>query len=127
MFQWLREWMELRAEFRERTTVCQSCEILKTQLDTANRERAQLLSKLLDKEPESERTTAPAMETMPLRKHIPWRVKQQMLEAEDRAKAKALRNAAQPDAPSVEDLERDLDVVATEREGQSGKTAGIDK
>lgn len=136
MFGWWKELLDIRYEFRERklrlqeeqiqnTRVCQSCEVLKVQLDLANREKAQLLSKLLEKpEPESERTVAVPMQTLPTKRHLSWNVRRQILEQEDRAKAASMRNAAQPDNISVEDLEKELDVVEREREAQSGPTTG---
>jgi len=54
-----------------------------------------------------------------------WKVKQQMLEAEDRQRAAAMRNAAQPD--TVEDLEKELDIVSAEREANSGASATAGK
>ena len=133
-FQWLREWYEIRAEERERQfrlreeqnankLVCSSCEILKVELENAHREKSELLRKLLEKDTPNPVTTAPKMETLPRpQKHLSWAVKQQMLEAEDRAKAVALKNAAQP--ISTEDLEKELETASIERENQSGAREG---
>lgn len=120
MFQWLREYLELKSEFRERNRHCESCEILKQVNDQLRMDNEKLLRRVLEKPEPEVRTEAPEMRTMPLKRHLPWRVKQQMLEAEDRERAKAMRNAAQPD--TVEDLEKELDLVAAEREAQSGTT-----
>ena len=108
MFHWLRELLEIKYEFREKRTkltrevevetkVCQSCETLKQQLEIANYEKQQLLNRLL-KEPEKEpeRTVAPEPVSRP--RMVPWHVRQQMLEREDREKARALRNAPKPDS-----------------------------
>lgn len=46
-------------------------------------------------------------------KNIPWGVRRQMLEAEDREKAKLMKTAPVP----IEDLEKEMDIVAKEREG----------
>lgn len=123
MFKWLEELYEIRLRYWERqdeqtrsNKVCSSCEVLKEQLDLVNREKAQLLSKLLTPETKTEPTVAQPMQSLPKRNHLPFRVKQQMLEAEDRERAKALRNASQPDTESIEDLEKELNIVQNERE-----------
>lgn len=63
---------------------------------------------------------APTPSTSPLGRQVPWVVRRQMLEAEDREKAKALRNAAQPATPTIttEELEKELNVATETREGQ---------
>ena len=99
--------------------ICESCETLKQQLEIANYERAKLLDRIMEKpEPVVERPEPPQM-TRP--RMMPWAIRQQMLEREDRAKAHAQRNAAQPDKTEVtiEDLEKELDVASATREQQS--------
>lgn len=119
MFNWLRELYEIRAAYRV-PKVCESCEALKQMNDHLRMDNEKLLRKILEPKVEVERTVAP--EPMaPLHRNVPWRVKQQMLEAEDRQKANALRQAAKPD--TIEDLEKELDVVSKERESQHGPTA----
>lgn len=99
--------------------VCNSCEILKSQLDVTIRERDRLLSKLLDDTPKS--MSQQSMEpTKPI--NIPWNVRRQMLEAEDREKARLIQNAPVPTLISIptlistEDLEKELDLVSLGRE-----------
>jgi hypothetical protein len=131
MFHWLRELLEIKYEFRERRTkltrevvteekVCQSCETLREQLAIANYEKSQVLNKLL-KDPEP--TAPPVFQEVSKPKMIPWNVRRQMLEREDREKARALRSAAQPDVAaekkSTEELEKELDIATAEREAQS--------
>lgn len=146
MFNWLREILEIKYEFRERRNklwkeqqqgsfeiekdkkVCESCETLRTQLEIANYEKSQLLSKILQEPPVSKETpTTPIMINRP--RNVPWRVRQQMLEKEDREKARLIREAPKPSttvaAPSTtilpekestEDLEKELDVAEQQRE-----------
>jgi hypothetical protein len=141
MFNWLREYLSIRYEFREREIrlkkesaqtnieldkeeeVCQSCETLRQQLEIANYEKSQILSKLL-KEPEKVPDTPPVAVTRP--RTIPWHVRRQMLETEDREKAKAMRNAAKPDSEikpaetiSTEELEKELGVAEQQRESEA--------
>lgn len=108
--------------------VCQSCETLKMQLEAANYEKTLLIKALTDK-PESE-TKIDTSELKPIKPRvIPWHVRRQMLEKDDRAKALSMKNAAKPDSPepkieteavatstidnpvSIEDLEKELGVV----------------
>jgi hypothetical protein len=50
-------------------------------------------------------------------KNIPWNVRRQMLEREDRERAKLMKAAPKPE--SVEDLEKELDLASTQREKTS--------
>ena len=70
---------------------CETCEVLREQLHRSEAERIDLLNRLLDKdkpEPvvEREETHVPIQPQF-----IPWRVRQQMLEAEDRKTAELMR------------------------------------
>ena len=98
----------------EKDLVCPSCEILKQQLDVANLEIRRLLDKILEK-PEPEPVREPPQITIP--RNIPWSVRRQMLEAEDREKARLMKEAPKP--VSTEDLEKELNIAATEREQTS--------
>jgi hypothetical protein len=134
MFAWLRELLEIRyennlrklrlkEEMQDRNKFCSSCEVLKIELENSHRERRELMGRILNPIKETEREVAPEPQKLPtVRRHIPWTVKQQALEQEDRAKAIALRNAAKPDT-SVEDLEKELDLATQTRENQSGTPA----
>ena len=117
MFNWYRELLNIRYESHERTErlyreskVCQSCENLKHQLEVVYYEKKQLLEKILEK-PTIETTKEPTMVTLPSR-NVPWNVRRQMLEQEDREKAKLIREA--PNAVSTEQLEKDLDFGSAE-------------
>jgi hypothetical protein len=98
-------------------SICKSCDFLTHEVARLQRENERLLARILEK-PEviKDRDIAPAPQAIPPRS-IPWAVKRQMLEAEDREKARAMRNAAKPDN-SVEDMEKEMDIVSKEREGQ---------
>ena len=82
---------------------CESCEILRMQLAESNAERKELLHRLLDKdkpEPPPLESEAPQSITP---NFVPWRVRQQMLEQEDRQRAKLTR-------------ERELEIEKLEKE-----------
>lgn len=90
---------------------CPTCEVLRDQLDKSEAERRELLHKLLDKDKPEPLVPPGAEDLRPFTpQFIPWRVKQQMLEAEDRKKAELMRNKAK----EIEDLETELG-IATEK------------
>ena len=112
---------------REDERYCKSCETLQTQLAVCNREREHLLD-LLHKDPVVAPEVKPPEMTRP--KVMPWGVRKQILESEDRAKARAMRGAAKPDVTTdkpgepidVSDLEKELDIASANRE--NGATTG---
>lgn len=98
--QLLRKWFNLPVQS------CQSCEILRDQLEKVERDRSELLSRLLDKpkaEPLPEKTEDFKAITP---QFVPWRVRQQMLEQEDRAAAKIMKDRTK----EIADLESELGV-----------------
>lgn len=85
---------------------CNTCEVLRAQLDESNRERRELLNRLLEKD-KPEPLTTPIEEFKPIGKQfVPWRVRQQMLEEEDRKKAQLMRDKA----AEIANLEKELGV-----------------
>lgn len=82
MWGWLRELREILSE----PPICQSCEVLRVELNAVRREKEILLDRILNPDAgQFPSAVAPAPIGMPSR-HVPWRVKQQELEAQDRAK-----------------------------------------
>ena len=133
LLDWYKQWLDIRAEYRQIDTVlskevkqeelvCQSCETLKQQLEIANYEKQKLLDRILEK-PELPKETEPPKITRP--HSIPWAARRQILEQEDREKARAMRNAATPDSShvtlDVSDLEKELGVAQQAREAESAK------
>lgn len=122
LLEWYEKWLEIR-ETHAIPKVCESCETLKSQLAYANHEKEILLSKIMEKpEPVMERATAPPMEHKSIRPtlHMPWKVKQQMLEANDREKARAMRDAPKPDAAEVAEFEKEVKDAERAREASTG-------
>lgn len=121
MFNWLEELLEIKYRFKERKregVVCNSCEILKSQLNLANIEKHELLSRILNPAVKEE----PKINTedlKPISRHtIPWKARQQMLENEDRIKANLIKNAPKADKKlesDLDELERELDIVSKEK------------
>ena len=103
---------------------CQTCEVLRLQLDESNRERKELLQRLLYKEPEP--LTQKEEEPVPITPHfVPWRIRQQMLEEEDRKKAQLMREKTNEinesrRASNIAELEKELGVAADIPRGPSG-------
>jgi hypothetical protein len=83
---------------------CNTCEVLRAQLDESNRERRELLNRLL--EPSKPEPLAVEKEDFkPIQPaFVPWRVRQQMLESEDRHQAALLKNRQ----VEIEKLEKEL-------------------
>lgn len=85
---------------------CESCEVLRQQLTESNAERKDLLHRLLDRD-KPEPLQSEKEELKPITpQYTPWRVRQQMLEQEDRAKARIMKEKAK----EIEDLENELGV-----------------
>ena len=85
---------------------CDVCEVLRLQLDESNRERKELLTKLLNPT-QSEPLSVKEEEPQPIRPQvIPWKVRQQMLESEDRKQAQLMRDKKK----EIEELEKELGI-----------------
>jgi len=97
--------------------VCSSCETLKHQLEIANYEKRELLNKLI-REPEQP-VTNPVNYNEIRPRTVPWNVKRQELEAEDRRRAQLMKEkekelkVVSSDSikdSSVDELEKELGV-----------------
>jgi hypothetical protein len=91
--------------------VCPSCEVLKQQLEIANHQNKQLMDRLLAPPP-AEVNEPPIAISAP--RNVPWGVRKQMLESEDRERARLMNQAPVP----IADLEKELDIAAKVREQQ---------
>lgn len=114
LHRWLNPHCPHCKEELEYARVCLSCETLRAQLEISRLETKRLLDRILEK-PEPETPRAPMEISVP--KNIPWNVRRQMLEREDRERAKLMKAAPKPE--SVEDLEKELDLASTQREKTS--------
>lgn len=90
--------------------VCQSCETLKLEMARLRDENLRLLELLLRKPIEEPEPNTSELRPLPnLNKHISWNVKRQMLEAEDKARAKLITsNPILSTKESTEDLEKEI-------------------
>jgi len=96
----------LRKWFGLEPVRCEVCEVLRTQLDESNRERKELLTRVLNPT-QSEPLPIKEEEPQPIRPQvIPWKVRQQMLESEDRKKAQLMRDKKK----EIDELEKELGI-----------------
>lgn len=86
---------------------CETCDVLREQLQKSDRERSELLHRLLDKD-KVEPPSTEKEEFHPIQPQFkPWRVRQQMFEEEDRKKAQLMKERAK----DIEKLEKELHIV----------------
>ena len=86
---------------------CNVCEVLRSQLDKVESERRELLQKLLAQSEPPPSSQEREKELRPiLPQHVPWRVRQQMLEAEYRAQARLMKEKQK----EISELEKELGV-----------------
>lgn len=144
LLDWYKELLDIRRE-NERQRIelhkeetCESCEHLKLLLEKQQLLNQDLINKLTEK---SVPEPVPAQVPVDIKpRHIPWNVKRQILEADDRKAAALQRQAAEqlkvnitpkgvvvtetevapPDDPDVLALEREMDLIASEREAKRG-------
>ena len=128
LLDWYQQFLAIRANFKSDPEICESCETLKMQLAIANDEKRQLLERILEK-PEIPVDKPPEI-TRPI--VVPWAVKKQMLEREDRAKAATIlrqkederlaKEAMKKDEPvaSIAEFEKELDDAQANRERSTG-------
>lgn len=103
----------------EEVQLCESCETLKSQLAITNEQNRQLLRSLLELTNPKPAAPVETKEIQPItNKYVPWRVRQQMLEEADRAKAAIIRRREdeiadikkQSEIIKIEELEQELGV-----------------
>jgi len=126
LLDWYKEWLELKREYKA-PRVCESCETLKISVEQLRLDNERLLNRLLEK-PETELKPTTIDNTTPIKpRHTPWKVRQQLLEANDRHQAKLMRNVPKPVIPGIstditnEELEQDVLDAERERETQTGQ------
>lgn len=113
MFGWLRELYEIRREHYDRLRHCESCETLRVELGKERREKEMLLQYIIT--PKDWTPSQPKTEDVPmpvLRGHVPWRVRQQQLEAEDRKEKSRIMEEfrARVDPAKTEQLEKEMGI-----------------
>lgn len=97
---------------KQEEKVCKNCDTLRSLLEIEKFEKKRLLDEILRKDEPIIQQEVKFEEIKP--KHVPWRVKQQTLEENDRIKAKILADRAK-----IEKMEKELQLdklVPTEEE-----------
>jgi hypothetical protein len=85
---------------------CATCEVLRCQLDESNRERRDLLNRLLEKD-KPEPPQIEEKEILPIKSQfVPFAMKRQMLEAEDRRKSQLMKEKEK----EIAELEKELEI-----------------
>lgn len=107
LLNWYRDWLELKKEYK--TKVCESCETLKIQVEQLRYDNERLVNRVLEKPEPIREPSLPSGDMKPIgNKFTSWRMRQQMLEAEDRQRAKILKDRD----TEIKDLETELGVDA---------------
>jgi hypothetical protein len=97
--------------------VCEKCEILGIQLNYERQVNQELIRNLIQlTAPEKEQIPSEKVEHKPIVQHIPWRVKQQMLENEDKQAAKLKRDMELEQAAHKEANQKPLTIEELEKE-----------
>ncbi len=124
LLDWYRQWLELRREYKAEKP-CESCETLKMELAHLHQDNQRLLDRILTPPAAPvERVTDNVTPILPKR-GVPWNVRRQMLESNDRHAAQLLKNAPKPQ-PVVEnnaelaELEEEVLGAEQERESKTG-------
>lgn len=103
-----------RKIFRLNEPHCASCDVLQKQLEIANYEKKELLGHILAFTTPKAEEKQVTREIEPIRpKAIPFSVKRQMLEAEDRVRAEILRKQRD----EIEQLEKEVGIGEVEKNG----------
>ena len=118
---------ECRAERemkRNEELYCESCENFKTEIARLREDNERLLNRIIEPKQETKEPVRLEGTTPIFPRTMPWRVRQQMLEKEDKARAQAMRNAAKSDKDlTVEAIEKEMGIVEKERENVSGTSS----
>lgn len=97
----------LRKWFGLSSPTCETCEVLREQLAGSERERRELLARLLERDkPDPVPQTDEEVNVPITPQFTPWRVRQQLLEAEDRKRAALLRDKSK----EIEALEKEVGI-----------------
>jgi hypothetical protein len=113
---WLHRLFNPHCPHCEIAVKCESCETLRSQLSLANHEKDQLLKYILEPRQEFQAALPTVIHDENVEsikpKIVPWHVRKQMLETEDRRQAELLRESKKNVSAAVEELERNLGIVS---------------
>lgn len=125
LLNWYKEWLELKREYK--TKPCETCDTLRVQVEQLRLDNSKLMDRLLEK-PVSEVVMRVPDNLTPIKpRHIPWALRRQMMESEDRKAAQLKRDVPKPlnveqiktpSTTTTEELEEELDNAERERTEQ---------
>jgi hypothetical protein len=113
---WLHRFLHPHCQHCIDARACQSCDVLKIELERTCRERDKLLDTILNKDKPQPRPELTNIQ--PVTRQVPWHIKRQQLEQADREEAAKLRAAEDGKTEQlltdkqkeVESLEKELGV-----------------
>lgn len=108
MFHWLHHLFNPHCPVCEARPKCESCDMLRSMLATEQYQKKQLLDALLEyNKPVVEiKNEQPTKEFKPITNHVPWRVRQEMAEAEDKRAKQILDEKAREEEYLRKERER---------------------
>jgi len=115
LIEWYRQWKETKREFSE-PKICESCEVLKMELAHLHQDNQRLLDKILTPPTAPIERTGDNVTPILPRRGVPWNARKQMLEENDRHKAKLMKDAPKPSPVDTTLEELESDVLSAERE-----------
>lgn len=117
---WLHHLMNPHCPDCQHDKVCQSCETLREQLAFERDEKKKLLDSILEaSKPKDDKTVADPSTYKPVKPtFVPWNVRRQMLEAEDREKARILRNQSEEEK-KIAELEKAIGIEISLKSGEA--------
>lgn len=91
---------------------CEACDVLKDALALERARYNDLLKRLLpDTNPHtSARSESPSQELPKLQMPMSWKLKREILEREDRERAKLMKQFTPPTSPTTEELEKEVGI-----------------
>jgi hypothetical protein len=104
LLDWYRNYLELRKEF----TICDSCETLKIALEQSNHEKRELLQLVISNNKPIQELPRDDKELKPIRSFVPWSIRKQMLENEDKKTAQLMKEKG------ITNLEEELEIAERE-------------
>lgn len=101
---------QLRDKWKEESEFCRSCEDLRMELAYFKQLNESLMNRLLGAPNQITLDNQEAPVSISTNRKIPWAVKRQQLEAEDRLRAIQLKENVKIEQVTVEDLESELKI-----------------
>lgn len=97
---------------------CKTCVILREQINAERQSNKNLIQAIIDiNKPQKIEQIEPEIDYRQVRKTVPWKVRREMMEGEDKVKAQRIREQAVNQNKSVEEIEKELGINKEIEEG----------